>query len=212
MDGPKAVVERENNEWVSYADWPVPGAQPTTFRFAPGADANGIGRLGGDVSAAASVTESIVDDASIDANVLVAAPQSPNRLVYQSDALTRAVHVSGVPSVTLRLSIDKPAAIVSAMLVDYKPTGAPVIITRGWVDPQNRESISKTTPVVPGTMYTIAVEMQPHDYIFQPGSRIGLVLLSSDRLFTLRPPPGTQLTIRTAEGKLVLPVVGGGRK
>jgi X-Pro dipeptidyl-peptidase len=119
------------------------------------------------------------------------------------------VHISGVPSVTLRVSIDKPAAIVSAMLVDYKPSGAPFIITRGWVDPQNRDSIWKTTPVVPGTPYTIAVELQPHDYVFQPGSRIALVLLSSDRLFTLRPPPGTRLTIRTAESRLILPVVGG---
>jgi X-Pro dipeptidyl-peptidase len=62
---------------------------------------------------------------------------------------------------------------------------------------------------VPGTVYSIAFELQPHDYIFPAGSRIGLMLLSSDRLFTLRPPPGTRLTIHTAESILSLPVVGG---
>jgi len=107
------------------------------------------------------------------------------------------------------LAIDKPAAVVSAMLVDYKATGAPTIITRGWADPQNRESISKTTPVVPGTVYSMQFELQPHDYIFPAGSRIGLVLLSSDRLFTLRPPPGTRLTVHTSESSVSLPVVGG---
>lgn len=208
MDGPKAVVERENNEWVDYADWPVPGARPVSVRFAPGVEANGIGRLG--VAALpTSLTELVVDDASIDANVLVAAAQSPSRLVYQTAPLTAPVHVSGIPSVSIRLAFDKPAAIVSAMLVDYKAVGTPAIITRGWADPQNRESISKTTPIVPGTAYTIAFELQPHDYVFPAGSRIGLVLLSSDRLFTLRPPPGTRLTVHTAQSVLTLPVVGG---
>ena len=57
----------------------------------------------------------------------------------------------------------------------------------------------------------------PHDYEFQAGSRIGLVLLSSDwegeppLIFTLRPPPGTEITVDTAASKLTLPVVGGAK-
>lgn len=207
MDGPKAVVERENNEWVEYADWPAPGAREVEVRFAPGAP-NAIGGLGIDRPDAA-VTESITDDASIDANVLVAAPDSPNRLVYQTPPLSAPVHVSGVPAVTLRLAFDKPAANVSAMLVDYRAGAAPFIVTRGWADPQNRESISRTTPVVPGTAYTMTFELQPHDYVFPAGSRLGLVLMSSDRLFTLRPPPGTRLTVYPGSSLLRLPVVGG---
>jgi X-Pro dipeptidyl-peptidase len=207
MDGPKAVVERENNQWVEYADWPVPGSREVTVRFAP-RDPNGQGELG-IVKPGAAVTELIVDDSSIDANVLVAAATSPNRLVYQTPALTAPVHVSGTPSVTLRLAFDKPAANVTAMLVDYKNGAAPFIVTRGWADPQNRESISKTTPVVPGTAYTMTFELQPHDYIFPAGSKLGLVLLSSDRLFTLRPPSGTRLTVHTRDSLLTLPVVGG---
>jgi len=207
MDGPKAVVERENNVWVEYADWPVPGSREVEVRFAPDAP-NGIGRLGA-LRPDTAVTERIVDDASIDANVLVAALESPNRLVYQTPPLAAPVHVSGTPLVTLRLAFDKPAANVSAMLVDYRAGAAPFIVTRGWADPQNRESISRTTPVVPGTVYTMTFELQPHDYVFPAGSKLGLVLLSSDRLFTLRPPPGTRLTVHTRESLLRLPVVGG---
>jgi len=207
MDGPKAVIERENNTWVDYPTWPVPGARATTVYFKP-VTANGVGELGV-AKPGAALTELIVDDSSIDANALIAAATSPNRLVYQTAPLTAPVHISGIPSVSLRLAIDKPAAVVSAMLVDYKATGAPTIITRGWADPQNRESISKTTPVVPGTVYSMQFELQPHDYIFPAGSRIGLVLLSSDRLFTLRPPPGTRLTVHTSESSVSLPVVGG---
>lgn len=203
MDGPKAVVERENNQWVEYADWPVPGSRDAEVRF-------GAGRLGvAPPDATTTATELLVDDASIDANVLVAAPESPSRLVYQTPPLAAPVHMSGTASVTLRVSFDKPAANVSAMLVDYRAAGAPVIVTRGWADPQNRESISKTTPVVPGTAYTMTFELQPHDYLFPAGSTVGLVLLSSDRLFTLRPPPGTRVTVHTRDSLLRMPVVGG---
>jgi X-Pro dipeptidyl-peptidase len=63
--------------------------------------------------------------------------------------------------------------------------------------------------VVPGTAYAIAFELQPHDYVFPAGSRIGLMVLSSDQLFTLRPPPGTRLTLRPSDSLLTLPIVGG---
>ena len=210
MSGPRAVVERENNTWIEYPDWPVPGAQAVSARFAPGSTPNGIGRLGVRVVSSPAV-ETIIDDSSLDANVLIAAPESAHRLVYQTAPLASALHMSGVPSVLLRMSFDRPAAIVSALLVDFKAAGAPVIVTRGWADPQNRESISKTTPVLPGAVYSIAFELQPHDYIFPAGSRLGLVLLSSDRLFTLRPPPGTRLSVHPSQSTIVLPIVGGAR-
>ena len=211
MDGPRASVERENNEWVEYADWPHPNARATRYSLRPGAG-NGIGELDeqagvGARPASPPQTERIVDDSSINADVLVAAPQSPHRLVYQTAVLTTPLHVSGIPEVSLRLSFNRPAAIVSAMVVDYRAADKPFIVTRGWADPQNRESLSRTTPVVPGTPYTINFELQPHDYVFPAGSRIGFVVMSSDWLFTQRPPPGTELTLTTTESTLMLPVV-----
>jgi X-Pro dipeptidyl-peptidase len=63
--------------------------------------------------------------------------------------------------------------------------------------------------VVPGTPYTINFDLQPHDYQFAAGSRIGVVVMSSDRLFTMRPPPGTTLTFEARHSKVFLPIVGG---
>ncbi len=224
MDGPKATVERENNVWVDYADWPVPGATTTTFYLRPSGN-NSVGRLGvAPPAPARPVFETIVDDSSIDAAVLAAAGQSQHRLVYKSDPITAAVHISGTPAVSLRLSFSRPAAIVSAMLVDYKANGNRTIVTRGWADPQNRKSPvdpeqyrllgrdgldSETFAIDPDRPYTISFELQPHDYVFQPGSRIGLMLYSSDQLFTQYPLPGTSLTLETAMSTLSLPVVGG---
>jgi X-Pro dipeptidyl-peptidase len=212
MDGPKAAIQRENSQWVDYADWPVPGAKLTTLHLGASAD-NTSGQLAlapvPDAEQPGDGHEVIVDDATIDANVLVAAAQSPHRLVYKTPALNAPVHVSGIPSVTLCLMFDQPAAVVSAMLVDYRADGTTRIITRGWADPQNHKSMTKTTPISTAEAYTMKFELQPHDYEFQPGSRIGLVVLSTDRLFTMRPPAGTRLTLSTGYTRFHLPIVGG---
>jgi X-Pro dipeptidyl-peptidase len=221
MEGPKAAVQRENGQWVDYADWPVPGAKATTLQLRP-SDDNTIGGLGAPSHGhlhhhrGKPVKEVIIDDSTINAAELVAAAQSPHRLVYQTDALTAPVHMSGTPSVSLRLSFSKPSAVVSAMLVDYRADGTRRIITRGWIDPQNRHSVWFTSPINPGRQqYQIDFDLMPHDYEFQAGSRIGLVLLGSDwegdppLIFTLRPPPGTEITVDTSASKLILPIVGG---
>jgi X-Pro dipeptidyl-peptidase len=209
MAGPKAIVERENNEWAEYADWPVPGSARTSVWLVPGGG-EAPGRLSIEVTKRPeAIEQSFVDDSSIDAADLAAASQSSHRLLYQTPPLAAPVHVSGIPDVRLQLSFSAPAAIVSAMLVDYRAAGPPFIVTRGWADPQNHLSLRRTLPIVPGRFYTVEFELQPHDYIFPAGSRIGLMVLSSDRLFTLRPPPGTRLTLRLRESWLMLPVVGG---
>ncbi|MEV7970529.1 CocE/NonD family hydrolase C-terminal non-catalytic domain-containing protein [Sphaerisporangium sp. NPDC088356] len=155
------------------------------------------------------VTETIVDDASKRAQTLADAVTSPNRLAYKSGALTGAVRLSGTPQVSLRMSYDRPAANVTALLVDYDQNGKAKIVTRGWVDPQNRKSISKTEPVKPGSPYRLDFDMQPHDYVFQAGHRIAIVLLSSDYEYTIRPTPGTTLYLDTTKSTVVLPLVGG---
>jgi X-Pro dipeptidyl-peptidase len=217
MDGPRAAVQRENSQWQEYADWPVPGAAPTALNFHPSGD-NSIGRLTGTwggIAHGRPMKEKIVDDSTINAADLATAAQSPHRLVYQSAVLTAPLHFSGTPSVRLALSFGRPSAVVSALLIDYRADGTRRIITRGWTDPQNRESLWYTSAIVPGTSYDIRFDLMPHDYEFQPGSRIGLVVLGSDwegdppLIFTRRPPPGTEITLDTAASKLTLPVVGG---
>jgi X-Pro dipeptidyl-peptidase len=219
MDGAKAAVQRENGEWVEYADWPVPDSRPTELLLRASGD-NSVGELrspwGRHHHRGRPIKEKIVDDSTINAADLAAAAQSPHRLIYQTDVLTTQVHMSGTPNVSLRLSFSKPAAVVSAMLVDYRADGTRRIITRGWIDPQNRHSVWFTSPIKPGAHpYEIRFDLMPHDYEFQAGSRIGLVLLSSDwegappLIFTLRPPPGTEITVDTAASRLTLPIVGG---
>jgi X-Pro dipeptidyl-peptidase len=96
------------------------------------------------------------------------------------------------------------------LLVDYGPAGTdPVIVTRGWIDPQNRGSRWRSSPVTPGKTYRLGWDMQPQDYVFASGHRIGVVVISTDHDYTLRPLPGTRVSVRPTASAIQLPVVGG---
>jgi X-Pro dipeptidyl-peptidase len=119
------------------------------------------------------------------------------------------VRISGTPWVTLRMSVDnRTAANLTAVLVDYAP-GTTEMVTRGWLDPQNRNGLASSQPVEPGERYKMRWDLQPDDHVFRAGHRIGLVVVSTDHDYTIRPRPGTQLTLAPSASEISLPVVGG---
>jgi X-Pro dipeptidyl-peptidase len=215
MAEPRADVQRPDGTYQKFADWPVPGTRPTTLHLAAG-NATEPGTLSPrEQSGGPKPRQSFVDRGrELDMDVsLVPDPDvaNPNRLVYTSPPLPNGAHLSGTPAVSLRASVNnRYAANLTAVLVDYGPSGsAPVPVTRGWLDVQNRKSLDRSTPIQQGTEYTFDWDLQPDDYVFPAGHRIGLVVVSTDQNFTLRPLPGTELTVFPARSEVSLPIVGG---
>lgn len=205
---PKAYIVREDRTLTEYPEWPDPAMEQVKLKFRPAAAADGVGGL--TVSRDSSkATENLVDDASIRATTLAAAETSPNRLAYRTGVLGEPMRLSGTPSVELKLSVDRTKANLTALLVEYPATGAPKIITRGWTDVENRNSSAVTESVVPGAAYTFDFDFEPKDYVFAAGSSIGVVIMSSDYEYTVRPAPGTELTLQPFASTVHLPLVGG---
>ncbi len=216
---PRASVQRPDGSYEQYADWPVPGSRPARLHL-------GATR----VSEPGTLTplpqtrgprprQSFTDNGralNTDADLLPAPDTAhPNRLVYLSAPLERSAHLSGTPKVSLRASVDnRYAANLTAVVVDYGPVGsdtAPVMVTRGWTDVQNRQRIDRSSPIQQGREYTFTWELEPDDYVFPAGHRIGLVVVSTDQQYTVRPDPGTRLTVNPSRSSVILPVVGGSR-
>jgi X-Pro dipeptidyl-peptidase len=211
MSEPRASIEREDGTYHHEADWPAPGSRLARLYLsarsstAPGDLSTRPQHRSWDQSFQDRGRELDTDD------VLIQSPDSanPNRLVYRSPELRRDVRISGTPWVTLEMSVDnRNDANLTAVLVDYGPA-APVMVTRGWLDPQNRMSISRSRPIKQGREYRFRWDLQPDDYVFQAGHRIGLVVVSTDHDYTIRPLPGTQLTLDPDGSEVSLPVVGG---
>ncbi|WP_327585573.1 Xaa-Pro dipeptidyl-peptidase [Nonomuraea sp. NBC_00507] len=81
------------------------------------------------------------------------------------------------------------------------------IVTRGWLDVRNRHRQDRTEPLRPGKEYTFTWDFQPTDYVFKKGHRLGLVIISTDYDYTLRYPPGTEITVSPGHSSLRLPLV-----
>ncbi|MFI5842016.1 Xaa-Pro dipeptidyl-peptidase [Catenuloplanes sp. NPDC051500] len=109
---PRATLETAPGVWQDERDWPAHGARDR--RLPLGGGTLGAGAKGN------GVTKAYTDE-SLGEDELVANPTTvvPGRLAFVSAPLTAPLRISGDPAVTLRISVDKPTAALSARLVDY---------------------------------------------------------------------------------------------
>jgi X-Pro dipeptidyl-peptidase len=184
-----------------YPDYPHPDAAFVTLR--PQGGGASVGSLKPGTPGSLGV-EKLTDNVEVAAPALAMASSSPHRLLYATAPLTAPLHISGTPRVTIKLASSRPAANLSVYLVTLPWTEAPIgpwnLITRGWADPQNYRSLTRAgnydskrrgEPLAPGRFYSLTFALQPDDQIIPAGKRIGLMIFSSDRDFTLWPKPGT---------------------
>jgi X-Pro dipeptidyl-peptidase len=206
---PRAWVVREGQSPQNptpYPEWPDPAAARVTLSF------NGNGLETGQLTLQEGkrAFQTLVDNATISATTLMNAASSPNRLVFKTPPLLRPIRISGTPTIQLMLAFSKPKANVTAHLISYpEGAGTATVISRGWIDPENRSSPAVTEAVTPGKMYKLTFDFQPKDSVLAAGRRLGIMILSSDHDYTIRPAPGTELTMDLKESQVRLPIVGG---
>jgi hypothetical protein len=199
-----------------YGDYPNPASKAVELR--PRAGGNTTGALTS-VGGPGAGQEKLIDDVSCQPGNFVNA--GAQRLVYATPTMTVPLHLSGTPRVNVRMAASKAAANLSVWLVALPFTPSVTctstaintshVITRGWADPQNRGALTGGAPLVPGEFVDVAFNLQPTDKVVLAGQRLALMVFSSDRLFTLRPQPGTEVTVDLAGTSVAIPVVGGSK-
>jgi X-Pro dipeptidyl-peptidase len=220
---PRAWIVRESAQRdapTPYPEYPNPEAKHVTLF--PTGDGRSVGGLASSKPKSAP-KETLIDDVQFTGAQLAQSATSPNRLLYATAPLSAPVHLSGYSTVTLRLASSKPAANLSVWMVELTSGEGPTtmtLITRGWADPQNHASLKlkpgesylstrRGTPLKPGEFVDVTFNLQPDDQIIPVGKRIALMIMSSDRDFTLWPAAGTELTVDLGRSSVSLPVVGG---
>jgi len=211
----KAWIVRENDkrdEPTEYEDYPNPDASMVSLYLE-----NGAPKQGGLNTSTQKKQgqETIIDNYSFSSTALAQAEITEHRLIYLSPILKEDIHISGTSMITIKAASSKSAVNLSVYLVSLpwnESRRAKItdnIITRGWADLQNHQSLTEGKPLEPGQFYEMTFELQPDDQIIPAGQQIGLMIFSSDRNFTLRPQPGTELTIDLDGTTLKIPIVGG---
>ncbi|MYD12695.1 MAG: Xaa-Pro dipeptidyl-peptidase [Gemmatimonadetes bacterium] len=226
-EDPKAWIVRETRpergrplgptarpEPTPYPDYPHPDAEGVTLH--PSGDGNWTGSLA--MGAAGGGTGTVVDNFGFEGSHLAAADYSNHRLLYATPELAQDAHLSGVTTVRVRLAADRPAVNLSVWLVSlpWEDSGRIYdnIITRGWADPGNAGAENMSSPrngraLTPGEFVEVEFELQPDDQVIPAGARIGVMIFSSDKDYTVHPEPGATLTVDLRGTSIELPVVGG---
>ncbi len=203
-----------------FASFPVPGSVPVTLY--PTVGGRGIASLS---YSAASGSESFIDNVAFSGSALASAATSTNRLLYATPVFSDTVHISGTPRVTLRMAANAKAVNLSVWLVmlpyDSSRAGSQSYagsVSHGWADLQNAKALKKGgeytsknrgKPLKNGEYREVTFDLEPTDEFIPAGKQLAVMIMSSDREFTLWPKAGAELTVDLAKSRFLIPVVGG---
>lgn len=91
--------------------------------------------------------------------------------------------------------------VISDKQTDYK------VITRGWMDAQNRIANYHVDTLTPGEDYTFNLSLEPIDFTVKKGHQLGLIIYSTDGEYTMRPLTITNFEVNTSETFIEVPIV-----
>jgi X-Pro dipeptidyl-peptidase len=234
MQEPMADVETRPGQWTTARSWPVPGTAPVAYFLSPTGGLSrlptGFGTRQAFTDNPARTAEQLVaNENTADPNRLgyLTPPLDHAARVSGTPRVTVRASVDGRSPYLTALLVDYGTDVRFAGFrrlpeMDCIGPGIPEdpgcfarreyvtaetpyqIVSRGWLDVRNRHSPAVTEPDQPGQEYTFSWELQPQDHVFAEGHRIGLVLISTDRDFTLRYPAGTVVTTHLGLSNVLL--------
>lgn len=84
------------------------------------------------------------------------------------------------------------------------------VVTRGFIDAQNRDSLTTQQPLPTGQQVTVHWNTLPQDYRFKAGHRLGVIVLGTDADVQLdEDATGAAVTVDLAGSQIDLPVITG---
>jgi predicted acyl esterase len=212
MDGvpPAPAHARRPGRWVAEQRWPSPHVE--TRRLMLNADTL-------DSTAAAEVTVEIASpqttgigageagsfalpgdipgDASLDAF---------GSREFDGAPLPGRLEIVGRPELELELAADRPAALVTARLVDVAPDGAATVITRGYLNLTHRDGHDSPQPLQPGHRYRVRLRFHGIAYAVPAGHRLRVQLSSAYWPVVWPSPEPVRLKLQAGASALLLPV------
>ncbi|GID29248.1 Xaa-Pro dipeptidyl-peptidase [Paractinoplanes brasiliensis] len=113
---PAVTIETAPGTWAHERNWPAAAARTTRVALGDGNGATGT--LGGRSTPGSRTWD---DNPDLSEAAAVASPNAPvrGRVAFLSAPLTEPVRISGTPTVTLKVQVDKPTTELTARLVDY---------------------------------------------------------------------------------------------
>ncbi|MBY6113498.1 CocE/NonD family hydrolase [Mameliella alba] len=207
---PAGMHKARDGRWIEEASWPSPNVSDQTMWLNDGtldaAPAAGealsvcspqtFGGAGGDMCSFA-----IPGDMAIDCRT-----DAGGALQFKGAPLEAPLDILGQPSLSLKLSADRPQGFVAALLVDEAPDGAQTLLARGFCNLTHRNGDMDPTPVTPGEEMAVTVPLYGTGCRVLPGHRIVVQIASAYWPILWPAPQPVTLTVTPGTSALHLPV------
>jgi len=208
---PEPFHELRPGRWVAERDWPGARIETRRWYLTGGAGLEETpdeavtltlsspqvtGLTGGDWCGMGSEGEAPLDQRADDGR----------SLIFDSAPLEQDLEILGMPAVNLRLSSDKPAAMLAVRVNDVAPDGASARVTFGILNLTHRNSHEHPEPLVPGEATEVRVELNAIAHRFEAGHVIRLAISNAYWPMVWPSPEACTLEIDTGGGALELPV------
>jgi predicted acyl esterase len=197
---PRPYYAHRPGRWITEPSWPPPGVE-TQSRPLPGdgeltlRGSQATGLDGGAWCGWGNLCDLPVDQRAED-----------GRSLCFEWAVEERLEILGFPEAVLRLSVDRPVALVAVRLCDVAPDGASTLVTRGLLNLTHRDSHEFPEPLEPGRPTTVRVRLNAIAHAFPPGHRIRLAVSPTYWPLAWPSPEPVTLTLLPGESALELPV------
>lgn len=192
-------VVKNTGERRRTASWPPPDARPVTLYLDEGptgsvASINDGALRNGEPRRGASASSYGYPHPSWVLGVVAVGPQGPDPvrgvLTFTSDPLPEDVEIAGSPRLVVHASTTARELDVIVKLSEQLPQGdaeraagvqpRATIVTKGALRASHDAGHTRSTPLRPGEIYALELELQPIAYRFGRGSRIRLEVVNGD--------------------------------
>jgi putative CocE/NonD family hydrolase len=215
-DPPRPNRATTSGFWRHEAAWPLDRRADQTLYLSPGA-------LRRDEAPAEATVDTITYNPTVGTAFGIFSAGGPHfvpgdqRLeealssVYTTPVLDQPVEILGYPRAILHVDASVEVLTFVVRLCDVAPDGSSALVTKGVLNATHRESHSDPSPLTPGQLYELEIELDATSWLFEPGHRIRLSVSNAD--FPNTWPSPTPATSRVHHGaarpsRLVLPAIG----
>ncbi|MGJ8625815.1 MAG: CocE/NonD family hydrolase [Sulfitobacter sp.] len=123
--------------------------------------------------------------------------------VFESSPLSADMDIVGAPRLTVKIASDQPQAQIAVRLNHIHPDGAATRITFGVLNLSHRNSAEHPTPMTPGTVEDVTLDLDHIAYRVPAGHRLRVSI--SDAYWPLIWPSPTATTLTLSAGYIALP-------
>lgn len=210
---PKKYYDARPGRWVSETAWPSPLVNFERFHLGNGtlmaspAEAvelsitspQTVGLESGEYMPwfAFGVADELPGDQQI---------EDQRSLCFDTDILEHPLEILGNPELLVKLTCDKPVALLAVRLCDVWPDGESTLITRGLLNLCYRESKRNPQELAAGQNYTVSVSLNHTGYVVPVGHRLRLAVSTSYWPIAWPTPWVARVVIATEGSRLNLPL------